>query len=51
MADDSPNTPFLLPSLRVLEVVLADDDVQVAGWNRVKLDRSPEDNHRIKLHT
>ena len=45
MADDTLNVSLLFPSLRVLEVVLADYDVQVPGWNGDKPIRSAQDNH------
>ena len=46
MADDTLNVSLLFPSLRVLEVVLADYDVQIPGWNGDQLIRSARDNHR-----
>ena len=45
MADDTLNVSLLFPSLRVLEVVLADYDVQIPGWNGDQLIRSARENH------
>ena len=46
MADDTLNVSLLFPSLRVLEVVLADYDVQVPGWNGDQSIRSAQDSQK-----